>query len=100
MIVQPYRLYFERTDPETNMARFYALSIEPTLFGTPSLTRRWGRIGSRGQAKVHHFEREADAVLLFLDLLRRKRARGYRARSQARALGRRRPESQRDAEHG
>lgn len=59
------------------MARFYALSIEPTLFGTPCLTRRWGRIGSHGQAKVHYFDREADAVSLFLDLLRRKRARGY-----------------------
>jgi predicted DNA-binding WGR domain protein len=96
MIAQPYRLYIERTDPQKNMARFYALSIEPTLFGTPSLTRRWGRIGSRGQVKVHHFEKEADAVLLFLDLLRQKRARGYRAKSEARALGRRIPASQRD----
>ncbi len=77
MIVQPYRLYIERTDIKTNMARFYALSIEPTLFGTPCLTRRWGRIGSHGQAKVHHFEREAEAVALFLNLLQRKRARGY-----------------------
>jgi len=98
MNAQPYQLYIERTDPETNMARFYALSIEPTLFGAPSLIRRWGRIGSRGQAKVHHFEKEADAVLLFLDLLRQKRARGYRARSDARA--RRRPASQRDTELG
>ena len=98
MLTQPYRLYIERTDPKKNMARFYALSIEPTLFGTPTLTRRWGRIGSRGQAKVHHFEREADAVLLFLDPLRRKRARGYRTRPEVRALGRRRPESQRNAE--
>jgi predicted DNA-binding WGR domain protein len=48
MLAQPYRLYFERTDATKNMARFYALSIEPTLFGTPCLTRRWGRIGSKG----------------------------------------------------
>ena len=55
MIVQPYRLYIERTDIKTNMARFYALSIEPTLFGTPCLTRRWGRIGSHGQGKGPYF---------------------------------------------
>ena len=83
MLAQPYRLYIERTDANKNMARFYALSIEPTLFGTPCLTRRWGRIGSSGQAKVHHFEREAEAVSFFLDLLRRKRARGYGIRQRA-----------------
>lgn len=42
MLAQPYHLYIERTDAKKNMARFYALSIEPTLFGTPFLTRRWG----------------------------------------------------------
>lgn len=78
MITQPYQLYVERTEPSQNMARYYAMSIEPTLFGTACLTRRWGRIGKMGQEKVHHFEREEDAVRLFLDLLRRRRARGYR----------------------
>ena len=42
MLAQPYRTYIERTDPNKNMARFYALAIEPTLFGTPCVTRRWG----------------------------------------------------------
>jgi hypothetical protein len=28
------------------MARFYALAIEPTLFGDMALVREWGRIGS------------------------------------------------------
>jgi predicted DNA-binding WGR domain protein len=78
MIAQPYHLYIERTDAENNMARFYAMSIEPTLFGEACLMRRWGRIGTRGQLKVHHFEQEKDAVELFLDLVRRKRHRGYR----------------------
>jgi predicted DNA-binding WGR domain protein len=80
MLAQPYHLYIERTDAEKNMARFYALSIEPTLFGAPCLTRRWGRIGTRGQTMVHHFERERDAVSFFLALLPAKRARGYRTR--------------------
>lgn len=78
MLSQPYQLYIERTDATKNMARFYALTIEPTLFGTPCLTRRWGRIGTSGETMVHHFDREEDAVRMFLDLLRTKRARGYR----------------------
>ena len=77
MIAQPYQLYVERLDPTKNMARFYAMSIEATLFGDVCLTRRWGRIGARGQAMHHHFNREEDAVQLFLELLRSKRVRGY-----------------------
>jgi predicted DNA-binding WGR domain protein len=77
MVTQPYQLYIERTDASKNMARFYAMSIEPTLFGETCLTRRWGRIGAYGQKQVHHFVREQDAVVLFLDLVRQKRNRGY-----------------------
>ncbi len=80
MLKQPYRLYVERNDLSRNMARFYALAIEPTLFQAPCLIRQWGRIGTIGQTKIHHFEREEDAVSLFLILLRAKRARGYRTR--------------------
>jgi predicted DNA-binding WGR domain protein len=87
MLAQPYHLYIERADAAKNMARFYALSIEPTLFGTPCLTRRWGRIGSRGQSMVHHFDREEEAVSMFLDLLRAKRARGYRTRPHMKLQG-------------
>ena len=78
MIAQPYHLYVERRDPARNMARYYVLSIEPTLFGDVCLTRRWGRIGVHGQTKYHSFEREDEAVRRFLDLLRVKLKRGYR----------------------
>ena len=78
MLSQPYQLYVERTDEARNMARFYAMTIEPNLFGEVCLVRRWGRIGAQGQMKVQHFARERDAVAAFLDLLRRKRSRGYR----------------------
>lgn len=81
MISQLYQLYVERMDPAKNMARFYAMEIEPTIFGEACLTRRWGRIGKRGQEKRHVFEREEEAVLLFLDLLKQKRARGYLPRT-------------------
>ncbi|RFB86534.1 WGR domain-containing protein [Rhizobium leguminosarum bv. trifolii] len=83
MIAQPYQLYIERTDPTKNMARYYAMSIEPTLFGEACLIRRWGRIGAGGQRLVHHFGYEEEAIGLFLQLLRQKRLRGYRPKSTA-----------------
>ncbi|MCB5205574.1 WGR domain-containing protein [Neorhizobium sp. T786] len=80
MCQQPYHLHIRRIDPTRNMARFYELSISTTLFGNVSLTRSWGRIGTRGQSRVHLCETEQQAVVLFLDLLKRKRKRGYRSR--------------------
>ncbi|UJW77804.1 WGR domain-containing protein [Rhizobium sp. SL42] len=81
MLTQRFQLYIERRDTEKNMARFYAMAIEPNLFGEICLTRRWGRIGTTGQMMIHHFTREEEAVVLFLDLVRRKRARGYRPKA-------------------
>lgn len=60
------------------MARFYALSIEPTLFGETRLVRRWGRINTFGHVVQHCFEEEQQAITLFLRLLRLKRHRGYK----------------------
>lgn len=59
------------------MARFYALSIQTTLFGEISLLRAWGRIGSRGQQRIDVCSDEQEALRLFLSLLRQKRQRGY-----------------------
>lgn len=87
MIAQPYRLYIERRDPTRNMARFYVLSIEATLFGETRLVRRWGRIGTRGKMVQHSFARENEAVELFLKVLRVRRRRGYRPRSAFRHPG-------------
>ncbi|WEO75173.1 WGR domain-containing protein [Agrobacterium vitis] len=60
------------------MARFYALAVQPTLFGEVSLARAWGRIGTRGQQMVRLFDNESQAIILLLDVLREKRKRGYR----------------------
>jgi predicted DNA-binding WGR domain protein len=50
-----FRLYVQRIDTTKNMARFYAMSIEPDLFGGSALVRRWGRIGTRGQERIDLF---------------------------------------------
>lgn len=85
MVTQPYRLYIERKDAPRNMARFYSLEIGSNLFGEICLTRRWGRIGALGQSAAHPFQREEEAIHLFLDLARRKLRRGYRPRMRAQA---------------
>lgn len=78
MTAQPSQLYAEQTDMSKNMARYYTMEIFATLFGEACLIRRWGRIGTKGRQLTNHFEKEEEAVRLFLVLLRRKSARGYR----------------------
>lgn len=43
-------LVLERRDEGCNMARFYVLAIEPTLFGDTALIREWARIGANAPA--------------------------------------------------
>lgn len=78
MSLYPYQLYCERIDRARNMARYYMLSIQPTLFGETAVVRSWGRIGKSGGEKSEVFETEAQAALRFLELARCKRRRGYR----------------------
>lgn len=59
------------------MARFYVLSIQPTLFGGASVIRNWGRIGASGQAMMQTFDENGDADKAFTKLARSKRKRGY-----------------------
>ncbi|HZG29584.1 MAG TPA: WGR domain-containing protein [Ensifer sp.] len=70
-------IYLERRDAAKNMARFYCLSIELTLFGDVRLRRHWGRIGTRGRVKLHDFAKREEAAALFDRVLKAKRRRGY-----------------------
>jgi predicted DNA-binding WGR domain protein len=72
-----------RIDPACNMARFYAIAIEPALFGEVSLVRRWGRIGTMGRCTIEFFDTAAEAVEAFSNLLQRKLHRGYSASGSA-----------------
>jgi predicted DNA-binding WGR domain protein len=65
MCQQLFQLYSQCIDASKNLARYYAHSIQPTLFGQTSLMRCWGRIGRRGQEKVHRFFDEQQPVSLF-----------------------------------
>lgn len=67
-----------RRDPQRNMARFYAVSVERSLFGEFMLVRQWGRIGSRGRMQADWFVSASEASSAEDRLLRSKRRRGYR----------------------
>ena len=73
-----FHLHIQRLNATENMARYYRLAIEPTLFGTICLVRNWGRVGTRGQERIEFCEDENQALRLFLKILKRKRRRGYR----------------------
>ena len=70
-------LVLDRIEPAANMARYYVLSIEPTLWGELSLIREWGRIGRRGRSRVELHSNQASATEALEIWLERKRRRGY-----------------------
>ena len=77
-------IVLERVDPARNIARYYVLSIEPTLFAKHTLIRRWGRIGCPGRERLQFFGREdaSRAQVTLETWLARKRKRGYAPRSE------------------
>ncbi len=74
-------LVLDRCDPTCNMARYYVLSIEPSLFGDATLIREWGRIGRPGQRRIELYENPLCAMEALEIWLQRKRKRGYLLRS-------------------
>ena len=70
-------ILLERIDPAQNMARYYVLCVEPTLFGDVSLVREWGRVGVSCCRRLERHECGADAAVALEEWLRRKQRRGY-----------------------
>ncbi|MET0532241.1 MAG: WGR domain-containing protein [Microvirga sp.] len=73
-------LVLDRCDPSCNMARYYVLSIESSLFGDASLIREWGRIGRPGRTRIELYETQSRALEALETWLQRKRRRGYEIR--------------------
>jgi predicted DNA-binding WGR domain protein len=67
-----------RCEPARNMARYYSLTMQPTLFGEVSLIRNWGRIGTRGQQKIDTFSGTSQFDEAYEKLTQRKLRKGYR----------------------
>lgn len=70
-------VHMRRTDPTRNMARFYEVSLEPSLFGTWAVVRRWGRIGSQGRIRLELCDSADDAFECIKRLIAAKHRRGY-----------------------
>jgi predicted DNA-binding WGR domain protein len=71
-------LMLNRTDERRNMARFYKLDIQPTLFGGWSLVREWGRIGCPGTVRIEAYPTRGKADLALILKWAEKQRRGYR----------------------
>ncbi len=74
-------LVLERRVPSRNMARFYVLTIEPTLFGDMALVREWGRIGYLGRRRLDLHANVTSAAEALDTWLARKARRGYQVRA-------------------
>jgi predicted DNA-binding WGR domain protein len=55
-----------RIDPARHMARFYAMDVQPDLFGCIILAKQWGRIGTHGCRVGESHATEALAVAALL----------------------------------
>ena len=69
--------HFRRIDSSINMARFYMLSLEPTLFGDVAVFRHWGRIGTLGRQAATFHASMAEAESMLERQITRRRRRGY-----------------------
>ena len=74
-------LVLDRVDPARNMARYYVLSVEPTLFEEFALVRRWGRIGAAGKTRIDLHPSPPAAQIELEKWLSRKQRRGYLLRT-------------------
>lgn len=66
-----------RIDSSRNMARFYMLTVQPSLFGEWCLVREWGRIGSPGRVASTPFPSPALAEAALDKWQHQKVRKGY-----------------------
>ena len=66
-----------RIVPSENMARFYGIALQPTLFGEVAVVRCWGRIGTRGRAMAVTYPDAEQAANVLSNIEIKKRRRGY-----------------------
>ena len=70
-------IVLRRIEPQRNMRRFYALSLQPDLFGTVSVVKEWGRIGQPGMARQEVYANETVARNALVLRMQKKLERGY-----------------------
>ena len=73
----PLTARLRRIRPELNEWRFYAMSVQPDLFGGAALVRQWGRIGTMGSQCLDLYPDEGAAVNALTAMIRYRLKRGY-----------------------
>jgi predicted DNA-binding WGR domain protein len=76
----PTQIQLQCIDLAKNKRRFYAMQIQPTLFGEWELVREWGRIGRAGRVRHDAYPSAGLAFDALSELRRQKGRRGYRPR--------------------
>lgn len=71
------RAALRHVDPARNMARFYSLQVQASLFGEWVLVREWGRIGQAGTVKATPYPSQSEAEEALDRIQRQKVRRGY-----------------------
>lgn len=66
-----------RTDPSSNMDRYYSVEVTRNLFGEHSVQRHWGRNGTRGQFRLDWYRDQLTARKNMSKLVQEKLSRGY-----------------------
>lgn len=74
----PTDLHLHSIEPMQNRRRFYALSVQRTLFGEWELVREWGRIGRGGCCRRDPYPTGGEALDALIELARHKQRRGFR----------------------
>jgi predicted DNA-binding WGR domain protein len=67
-----------RVDHRCDVARFYKLDVQPTLFGGWSVVREWGRIGRAGTVRTEHHTTRGQADIGLISHWTRKLKARYR----------------------
>jgi predicted DNA-binding WGR domain protein len=65
-------IWLEAIDRPRNIARRYAIALSQDLFGSSIVEYSWGRIGTRGQARMVSFAGRCEADRFVAQLLRRR----------------------------
>lgn len=67
-----------RIDPKRNMARYYILATQSTLWGSYAVVRTYGRMGTWGREHQEDFPTRGEAEVHRMRLAAAKLRRGYR----------------------
>lgn len=70
-------VYLSRVEASQNMARYYHMTVQPTLFGEWHLVREWGRIGRGSQVRTMAYPSETEAACVMAAIERQKAQRGF-----------------------